>query len=329
MPQPQRQLETAPLAADIYSESLDQQFAFIYDFLLTPLGTALLANDPWVRRQLATAPELARHLAQRVYRSKPFFITAPITQAILTASRSLPAYTFTAESFPCTAAYVWLQEPICLYDGPLHSTPVLLRAFSWYLDKSIEDEKGRIPVIFDGYLVHPDRPQGVPTFHVTMYLGWTLDERYGAQAWEPGQPLEQIPNPDQADIGDVLGQTFVRFAASCLSFLEQRLTIPVGRPASRASRRRVERKHATFQPESDVQVIELRRRERRHQEHPDEEGDRNTHEWHVQWLVSGHWRRHWYPRARAHKPRYIAPYVKGPQDKPLKAPSSQLFVVKR
>jgi hypothetical protein len=29
------------------------------------------------------------------------------------------------------------------------------------------------------------------------------------------------------------------------------------------------------------------------------------------------------------KPRYIAPYVKGPQDKPLKPPASQLFVVRR
>jgi len=32
---------------------------------------------------------------------------------------------------------------------------------------------------------------------------------------------------------------------------------------------------------------------------------------------------------KAHKPHYIAPYVKGPEDKPLKPPASQLFVVKR
>jgi hypothetical protein len=40
-------------------------------------------------------------------------------------------------------------------------------------------------------------------------------------------------------------------------------------------------------------------------------------------------RRHYFPSAQVHKPLYIAPYVKGPQDKPLKPPSSQLFVVKR
>jgi len=52
-------------------------------------------------------------------------------------------------------------------------------------------------------------------------------------------------------------------------------------------------------------------------------------EWRVQWLVAGHWRRQYYPALKAHKPRYIAPHVKGPADKPLKPPVSQLFVVKR
>src|SRR5687768_17119804 len=119
----------APLTADIYSESIEQQFAIINDFLLSPLGAMLLANDPWVRRQAATPSEMARHVASRVYRSKPFFVTAPITRAIFSASRGLPEYTFTAESFPCPSAFVWLQEPICLYEGPLFSRPVLLHAF--------------------------------------------------------------------------------------------------------------------------------------------------------------------------------------------------------
>jgi len=250
-----------------------------------------------------------------VGRSKPFFITAEITHAIFSASHSLPEYTFTAESLPCRIGFVWLQEPICLYEGPLFSRPVLLNAFQWYLNQEVQDERGRIPIMFDGYLVDPDRPKGVPTLHVTVNLGWTFDEHYGAQAGE-------------ANLNDILGPVFVRFVASCLSFMEQRITIPVSRPASRATRRRMERNHATFQPAAEVQVIELRRRERRHQAHADQ-GDRETPDWHVQWLVAGHWRRHWYPRAKAHKPRYIAPYVKRPQDKPLKPPVSQLFVVRR
>jgi hypothetical protein len=107
----QAQTTPAPLSADVYSESIEQQFAIVHDFL-SPLGAVLMSTDPWVRRQLATPSELARHVAQRVYRSKPFFITAAITQAIFSASRSLPEYTFTAESLPCRIGFVWLQEPI-------------------------------------------------------------------------------------------------------------------------------------------------------------------------------------------------------------------------
>jgi len=291
------------------------------------VGAALLTNDPWVRRRLATPSELARHVASRVYRSKPFFITAPITQAIFAASQRLPEYTFTAESFPCPIGFVWLQEPICLYEGPRFSRRVLLHAFQWYLNNQVEDGQGRIPIMLDGYLVDPDRPKGVPTFHVTINLGWTLDEHYGEQANESEQLSKHEGSPGHAELSVVMGPVFVRFVASCLSFMEQRITIPVSRPVSRATRRRLQRKQTTFQPSAVVQVVELRRRERPHQEQSDQD-DRGPPEWHVQWLVAGHWRRHWYPREKAHKPRYIAPYVKGPQDKPLKPPASQLFVVK-
>jgi len=49
----QLQTTPAPLSPDIYSESIEQQFAIVHDFLLTPVGAALLATDPWVRRQLS------------------------------------------------------------------------------------------------------------------------------------------------------------------------------------------------------------------------------------------------------------------------------------
>lgn len=41
-------------------------------------------------------------------------------------------------------------------------------------------------------------------------------------------------------------------------------------------------------------------------------------EWSCQWWVSSHWRRQWHPSTKTHKPTWIAPYIKGPPDKPLK-----------
>lgn len=36
-----------------------------------------------------------------------------------------------------------------------------------------------------------------------------------------------------------------------------------------------------------------------------------------QWIVRGHWRRQWYPSIQQHRPRWIAPHVKGPDGAPL------------
>jgi hypothetical protein len=107
---------------------------------------------------------------------------------------------------------------------------VLLHAFHWYINKQLDDELGRLPALFDEYLVNPDRPKGVPTFHITVNLGWTLDERYGAQTATKGEG-----SPDHDEMNDIMGRAFLRLVASCLSFMEQRITIPVSRPTSRAA----------------------------------------------------------------------------------------------
>lgn len=57
---------------------------------------------------------------------------------------------------------------------------------------------------------------------------------------------------------------------------------------------------------------------------------RETIEWTCQWFVRGHWR-------RLHEPRqsdgalmtYVQPYVKGPEDKPLRPPRESIYAVAR
>ena len=72
-----------------------------------------------------------------------------------------------------------------------------------------------------------------------------------------------------------------------------------------------------------LRVIQLRRAER---SSPTGEG---THEYSCQWLVSGHWRQQFYPSTKEHRPVWIDPYVKGPDDKPFKVPRETVFRVVR
>jgi hypothetical protein len=50
----------------------------------------------------------------------------------------------------------------------------------------------------------------------------------------------------------------------------------------------------------------------------DHEGSESSVDWKHRWLVSGHHRAQWCPSTQDHKLIWIAPYIKGPEDAPMK-----------
>lgn len=87
-----------------------------------------------------------------------------------------------------------------------------------------------------------------------------------------------------------------------------------GAPLECQARRRNERSGLTVPPDG-VRVVRLHLHAR--PQHPDGADGTQQVEWSHRWLVSGHWRRQWYPASRQHQAKYILPYVKGPADRPL------------
>lgn len=65
----------------------------------------------------------------------------------------------------------------------------------------------------------------------------------------------------------------------------------------------------------DVKVITLRRYKEPQDELRDTEG--NVVEWSHRWIVDGHWRNQYYASLGLHRQIYIAPHIKGPEDRPL------------
>lgn len=76
--------------------------------------------------------------------------------------------------------------------------------------------------------------------------------------------------------------------------------------------RSAQRRHrkAGLEPPT-VRVYRIQQRER-----PETTGE-SQREWHHRWIVRGHWRKQWYPSIQAHRPVWIAPFLKGPDDAPL------------
>lgn len=120
----------------------------------------------------------------------------------------------------------------------------------------------------------------------------------------------------------VLALSAARLVVALGLFMQQELISSSATHVDRATIRRVRRK-AGEDVSPIVLVVYLRRPKR-------QKGDAvsSSREWHTRWLVGGHWRQHWFPLLKKHKPLWISPYIKGPEDKPLRS-HDRVFAVVR
>ena len=118
----------------------------------------------------------------------------------------------------------------------------------------------------------------------------------------------------------VVYERMMRLYATAFMFMRQKILVPHREPTSRGERRRAKREGR--EPE-DVFVIRLRAREA----HVRAAESSQTTEWARRWIVRGHWRNQWYPSLNMHQPKWIGPYIKGPDGKPLVEPEKMFAVV--
>lgn len=127
---------------------------------------------------------------------------------------------------------------------------------------------------------------------------------------------------DEADPGRL---EFARQLLSQLAFMDSpyvttsRARMP--RPVRKELNREAGKEGRPPPPEQVVNVVELRR-EVRERISRDEARDAELREskgrdYQHHWWVSGHFRAQWMPSTESHKVIWIAPYLKGPMDKPL------------
>lgn len=138
-------------------------------------------------------------------------------------------------------------------------------------------ERSLGPYVFDGHQVITCHPE---------QGGPKVQKFHGGDTW-------------RAQRGDM-------FRALCY-LLRQRVAEETVAHVDRAARRRMAREGKEPPP---VRVIAIRGASA----HGGGDGSR---EYVHRWIVRGHWRRQWYPSIQSHRPIWITPYVKGPEDAPL------------
>jgi hypothetical protein len=242
------------------------------------------------------------------------------------------------------AAYVH-GEMVELADDLRRSAPHLSRFYAtatpYYMTKDIQRLLlAALPTFPRDAITAPAPP---PTPSGFMWLEWKLRIPQGvtrALGWETvGEGIRLIPFGFYKDVRDGVGTVLASgdrliadgeaddellFLVSAWEFMSQRLAAQTD-VRSVSPSRAVRRRLSIPLPEPPlVRVIQLRARDASNEAYG--HGDR---EYHQRWIVRGHWRQQWYPSLNSNRPKWIAPYVKGPANAPLKVPPVNVFAVAR
>lgn len=287
-----------------YSEALEQQVRMLR-LLSGPSGDGLIeasqpTASPTERRRFK---ELA---ITSLERGEAYFWDRQLAEVVVDASSSLPDGTTLIESMvPSYAGWFWFAHPVELGRPDL----ARVRAVSWFpLDDA---QRGGLALQIFWWVQLPEFGV-VPGATAPWFLGDPLDG-YEQRRLEG----DQSAGPRYLAV--------MRFLASAFAFVSQQIVTALPIRAERHAAKRLAR--AGWLGEPLVRVIQLRRAEHAASGASDESASR---EWSCQWVVRGHWRQQPYGEGRrGRRPIWITPYVKGPDDKPLKTPRATVFAVVR
>lgn len=227
-----------------------------------------------------------------------YFWTPRIAQVVEQASRSYPLQE--------QAFLPKLPHAFCVFEQPvlwavIHGVRAGLSALTWMT--GIDEETGVVKLRIRG-------------------LVWSGGHCSVCFSVEMRNPLA-LPNPDHDPTFEDEARAVYRWICAASMFVEQRLT----EETSGLLGRHVAKRAARVNVSPMCHVVQMRRLDRRR--HDGFAGDDAAIDWQCQWLVRGHWRQQFYRSAGRHVPRWIAPYVKGPHDKPMKTPKPTVFMVQR
>jgi len=260
----------------------------------------------WGEIQIRSAETMAEGVKNAFRYATPYFLSAEIIELIHISMQKFPV----GISF----GSIWPENPI----GWMHmEQPFTLEAddgtdglecagMLW----SPEQQAGRMAIGFFGGSI------GGP--YANALRLWTT-QTFGPRH-RPDAVISDVADPYVMNMSN-FGMFASRFTATLFAFLRQKVVSFQDYSSPRATTRRFQRVVQTEAPL--VRVIQLRKREVRGREN----GASEPYDWSHRWIVSGHWRKQWYPSRQRHEPLFIDSYVKGPDDKPLKVRKVNLYAV--
>lgn len=224
---------------------------------------------------------------------EPIFWSTAMCELLTSVAPTIPEWTLRESAMPCPSGFMFFSKSI----GEVTSYRVRAAVRGLGFERSDFVDGMDITVWVE--LLEGD---GIGTLLPSM-----------VSFWQFGQ--SQIGRLNEKDT------RYTQWIATAFALMEQTILVKSPERAPRSTRRRL-----GPDGETPIQIVKLRRSER---EGVSKKDGSETPEWSCSWVVRGHWRQHYYPKTNDHRPLFILPYVKGPEDKPLKTQADRVFVVDR
>jgi len=299
-----------------------------------------------------------RDMVDAIMMSEPYFVSREIWEVLKGSLDTFPDQRTQDAYWPSQAGFVLLDAP----RGDQNRGDYNAQAWVWRERPATSpvtgvslDDRGSPPImqlhtygdfgeshlfLLTQELKRLDDTQGWRTSNTPKVMDYNANS---PDTWEEFQGID-VMDPDKTNLDPAsserskraLRENFGLFL-SFLSFIQQRVATIEEIPIPRSMRRRLE--SHPLGPQPLVRTIMLRRKAQRTTTGPqDEDGGRDV-DWQVRWPVVGHWRNQWHGNGLPcghcgrkdgqHWPKYIDPYIKGPDDKPFKARRVDLYNVSR
>lgn len=246
------------------------------------------------------------------------------SSACLSASASIPCDSqLHREMTPQSSSGWWWFESPLKVSGIKTDIQRPVRAILW--DWQISSDDSRLGLKF--MAMSEDVLHGVPTYMPKLCWEW-LEGMSFHEMLSADRGLDGVIDKDDAQRPATAEENSQRlkgvaelsmfFLAGC-AWLRQRVVVEESAHIERHRRKQLVREYGLSAPPS-VRVIQLRRSERKHHDENESPEAAEARHYSCRWVVSGHWRNQ--PFGIGHSQRrliFISPYVKGPDNQPLKA----------
>lgn len=289
----------------------------------TFFAKAIKAGKQPIRPNLSddkAALHLAREEARRLHKAELFWVDSAMADLARTAADAMPPFALQPEDLPAPAGLIVFEDPIRTmpahedYADAIHVRaaswgPAPAKAggdlwVSWYTDTAMNFESVDPRRLATAMQVPLSKVASLPTWRELGMpaLSYEIEELL----WFSDVPL---PYADPTTGEEKPGSNYpLKELVTTWNLMQQPIAKEASATFDRPTRRRMQRQNVEPSP---VRVITLRR--------PNSSSDHGEadREYHHRWIVRGHWRQQWYPSRQVHRPVWIAPHIKGPDDAPF------------